>query len=67
MYIFSMVQHTVNGDVIPPSLNFETELKWKAKYHQEMSYAIASEDIKGLDISVTDNNLYMIFSDHLSK
>ena len=29
MYIFSMVQHTVNdGDVIPPSLNFETELEW---------------------------------------
>lgn len=67
MYIFTMVQHTKNGDIIPPSLNFETELDWKAKYHQEMSYAIASEDIKGIDIAVTDSNLYLMFNDHLYK
>ena len=66
-YIFNMVQHTVEGDVIAPALTYEKELDWKAQYHQEMSYAIASENILGIDITVSDSNLYMVFSDHLTK
>lgn len=67
LFIFNMVQHTKNGDVISPALTYKSEIEWRAKYHQEMLYAIASEDITGIDIVVCDNNLYMFFQDHLQK
>lgn len=67
MFIFNMVQHTKNGDIIAPALGFEDEIGWKAKYHQEMSYAIASEDILGIDILVSNEHYFTVFSDHLTK
>ena len=68
MYIFNMVQHTTkNGDVIAPALSFENEIDWKAKYHQEMSYAITSADITGIDVLVSDAHYFTVFSDHLNK
>ena len=67
MFIFNMVQHTKNGDVVAPALSFETEIQWKAKYHQEMSYAIANEDILGIDILISNEHYFTVFSDNLTK
>ena len=53
-YVFTGVQHTKSGDVIIPSFEFETEDAYKAKYHQEMAYAMASDDFLGLGIKVFD-------------
>lgn len=53
-YILTGVQHTKTGDVIFPSFEYETEDAYKAKYHQEMAYAMASEDFLGLGIKVFD-------------
>lgn len=63
MYILNMVQHTVDGDVISPALTYETNDAWKAKYHHEFDYAIAAENINGIDILITDMNLEKVFSD----
>lgn len=64
MYIFIMVQHTKTGDVVAPNLTFETTDAWKAKYHQEMAYALASEDFLGLSVLVTDSSLNTLFKDN---
>ena len=53
-YVFTGVQHTKSGDVIIPSIEFETEDAYKARYHQEMAYAMASDDFLGLGIKVFD-------------
>lgn len=53
-YVLTGVQHTKSGDVIIPSLEFATEDAYKAQYHQEMAYAMASEDFLGLGIKVFD-------------
>ena len=68
MYLFNMVQHFTDGQyIISPCYTYQTELEWRAKYHQEMSYALASEDISGVDIVISDTHLYPMFSDHLVK
>ena len=59
-----MVQHTKNGDVIAPALSFDTSDAWKAKYHQEMAYAMANDDFLGLSVLVTDGSLNRIFADN---
>ena len=64
MFIFNMVQHTKSGDVVAPALTFSTTNEWKAKYHQEMSYAMASDDFIGLSVLVTDGSLNKVFSDN---
>ena len=61
MFIFMMVQHTKSDDVVAPALTYETTDAWKAKYHNEMSYAIADENFIGLSILVTDGSLKRIF------
>lgn len=67
MFIFNEVAHTKTGDVVHPVVTYETELEWKARYHAEMAYAIASEDVTGVDILISDNTLFTVFLDHLRK
>lgn len=62
MYIFIMVQHLKSGDVVAQSLTYESNDAWEAKYHAEMSYAIANEDFIGLSVLVTDSSLRSVFS-----
>ena len=64
MYILLMVQHTKSGDVIAPALGFDTTDAWKAKYHQEMAYAMANDDFLGLSVLVTDGSLHTVFADN---
>lgn len=64
MYILNMVQHTKSGDVVAPALTYNSTDAWKAKYHNEMAYALANENFIGLSILVTDGSLNRVFSEN---
>lgn len=53
-YVFTGVQHTKEGDVIIPPVEFEKQDDYMAKYHQEMAYAMSNQDFLGLGIKVFD-------------
>lgn len=67
MYYFTGVQHKKNEDVVIPVLGYETKDGYLKKYHEEMSYAMNSEDFIGLTILVFDNVGASVLSDNWVK
>ena len=53
-YLLTGVQHTKQGDVIIPTFEYATADGYKKKYHEEMSYAMNSDNFLGLGIKVFD-------------
>lgn len=64
-YLLTGVQHTTNGDIVIPTIEYQTIDDCKKKYHEEMSHAMNSEDFSGLGIKVFDKTtLIDVFVDN---
>ena len=64
MFIFNAVQHLKSGDVVATALTYNSTDAWKAKYHEEMSYALTNQDFIGLSILVTDGSLNSVYKEN---
>ncbi len=67
MFYLTGIQHTKTGDIAIPNLAFDTADGYKARYHQEMSYAMASSDFDGLTIIVFDNAGNIVLFDNWTR
>jgi len=63
MYNYIQVKHTTSGDVLGQTLTFNTYDEMLLEYHQQMKNAINNADVLGMDISVLDMQLNVVFSD----
>ena len=63
MYNYVQIKHTTTGDVLGQTLTFNTRDEMLLEYHQQMKNAINNADVLGMDVSVFDMQLNVVFSD----
>lgn len=63
-YYYTGVQHTQNGEIGIPLVKYDSVDEYLAKYHQEMSYALANKNLYGLTTLVFDSTGVIVLQDH---
>ena len=64
-YYYTGVQHLADGtEVGIPLVAYDSVDAYLAKYHQEMSYALATDSMVGLTTVVFDSTGVIVLQDH---
>ena len=63
MYNYVQVKHKAGEDVLGQMLSFDTWDEMLLEYHQQMKNAINNAEILGMDVSVLDMHLNVVFAD----
>ena len=64
-YYYTGVQHLLDGtEVGIPLVAYDNVDAYLAKYHQEMSYALAADNMAGLTTIVFDSTGVIVLQDH---